>query len=98
MSAPSANGSCNAGVQKQLSTTSRHPLARAMEAIAGTSPISVNGFEGVSKKNILVLLCTAADHASLSVKSTKLKSIPNFPSTFLNRFTVVPKILCDATT
>ena len=53
MSAPSATGRCNAGVQKQLSTASRAPMRRESALSAVTSTISVSGLEGVSRNSSL---------------------------------------------
>ena len=62
------------------------------------SEISVSGLDGVSRKNNLVFGRTAACHCATSVAETKVVSTPNFFITLLNRFTVEPKMLCDATT
>ena len=51
ISAPSSSGRCRAGVQKQLSTTSRQSLTWASSARALISATSVTGFEGVSRNS-----------------------------------------------
>jgi outer membrane receptor protein involved in Fe transport len=98
ISAPSFNGCCNAGVQKQLSTTNKAPAACAIFAIAATSATSFNGFEGVSKKNKCVLFCTAACHDAGSISVTKLTSTPNFCIYLVNNAVVVPNTLREHTT
>ncbi|MNJ74324.1 hypothetical protein D3C77_712410 [compost metagenome] len=66
MSAPSFNGFCHAGVQKQLSTASRAPLAWARSASAAISTSSASGLDGDSTKNSLVVGLQAAAQASRS--------------------------------
>ena len=76
-SAPSASGFCRAGVQKQLSTTSRAPALCAISASAAMSQTSVSGLVGVSASRILVLPGRmAAFHSATSVCETKVVSTP----------------------
>ena len=96
-SAPSANGSWSAGVQKQLSTASSAPERFATSASAAMSAISVSGFEGVSRNRSRVDGRTARRHASASAPSTNVVSTPNFVSTFVKSCTVAPKMLDDET-
>jgi hypothetical protein len=69
MSAPRASGCCSAGVQKQLSTTSRQPLRRASSARARMSTSSVSGLEGVSTNSRRVSGRMARSQASRSARA-----------------------------
>ena len=63
MSAPSANGFCKTGVQKQLSTIINALCLCANADSKEMSPTSLNGLEGDSKNNALVLGAMAFSHA-----------------------------------
>ncbi len=97
MSAPNFIGCCNAGEQKQLSTTSSAPALWAMSATAAMSATSVSGFEGVSRKNSLVFGLTAARQAARSVPSTKVVSTPNLAKMLENSVMVEPKMARELT-
>src|SRR5690625_1881783 len=90
ISAPSANGFCKAGVQKQLSTTSKQSCAWASSASFWISPSSMSGLEGVSTNNIRVFGWMAASQAAKSAKVTKLVSTPKRGRILENKDTVVP--------
>ena len=96
-SAPSSNGSCSAGVQKQLSTASSAPELLAIPASAAMSAISVSGFDGVSTNSSRVDGRTARRHASVSAPSTNVVSTPNLGRTVVKSCTVAPKMLDDET-
>ena len=98
ISAPSARGRCSAGVQKQLSTTSKHLLACARSASAAISATSVNGFEGVSRNSRRVSGRMAVSQADRSSCATKVVSIPNLLRKLLNSRVVLPNILREETT
>ena len=62
------------------------------------SAISVSGFDGVSRNSMRVAGRIAASQAAVSVRGTKVVSIPNLASQVENNMVVVPKMLCEETT
>jgi hypothetical protein len=96
-SAPIFSGRCRAGVQKQLSTTSKAPPPCATCANAAMSNTSVSGFEGVSMNTSLVFGRIAARKPSSAPWSTKLVSMPKRGRMAPNNCWVAPKMLREAT-
>ncbi len=96
-SAPSFSGCCNAGLQKQLSTTNSAPDAFDILLIASMSAISISGFDGVSRKNIFVSGRTASFQASRRVGSTKVVVMPNLLKICENMPSVEPNSRCELT-
>ncbi len=70
ISAPSANGCCSTGVQKQLSTANMAPLSWQSCANAAISTSSANGLDGDSTNTSLVFSLKADSHAAKSVSGT----------------------------
>ena len=97
MSAPRSSGRWRTGVQKQLSTTSQQSCRCASSASAAMSPSSVNGLEGVSRNSMRVFGVMADAQASRSSSGTNRVRMPSLPRYWLNRTTVLPKMLREAT-